>query len=114
MNKLEKGKILQLFFDFDTVTRETFDSPEAFEYIYNQPTKFEQHTELGKLADAGRRVGVLDVKGRYQSYLETINGSRMIDYSVSAFQDPPGGIELQVGRWSADDTGIWGTCLVAS
>ena len=109
MNKVKKGNILQLFFDFDTVTRETFDNPAAFEYVYNQPTKFEQHTELGKLADAGRRVGVLDVKGRYQSYLETINGNRMIDYAVSAFQDPPGGLELQVGRWNADDTGIWGS-----
>lgn len=109
MNKEEKGKSLQLFYDFDAVTRETFDSPEAFEYIYNQPNKFEQHTELGKLADAGKRVGVLDVKGRFQSYLETIKGNRMIDCSVTEFQDPPKGIELQVGRWTADETGIWKT-----
>lgn len=105
----EKNITLKPFFDFEAVTRETFDSPEAFEYIYNQPNKFEQHTELGKLADAGRKVGVLDVKGRYQSYVKTINGNRMIDYAVTDFQDPPSGLELQVGRWNADDTGIWGT-----
>ena len=45
----------------------------------------------------------------FQSREPIKKGLRVIDYSVSAFQDPPGGIELQVGRWSADDTGIWGT-----
>lgn len=94
-------------FNYEAVTRETFDSPQVFEYIHNQPDKFAQHTELGKLADAGRKVGVLDVKGRYQSYLETISGSRMRDYAVTEFRDPPEGLELQVGRWNADDSGIW-------
>ncbi len=95
------------YFDYDSVTRETFDSPEAFEYIYNRPDKFEQHIELGKLADAGRKVGVMDVKGRYHSYVQTVTGSRTIDYSMTEFHDPPEGIELQVGKWNADDSGIY-------
>lgn len=96
------------FFDFETVTRETFDGPAPFEYIYSlRDDKFRQHTELGKLADAGKAVGVLDVKGRFQSYVETINGMRPTDFSVTEFRDAPGGLELQIGRWNGDDTGVW-------
>ena len=31
-------------FNYEAVTRETFDSPQVFEYIHNQPDKFAQHT----------------------------------------------------------------------
>jgi len=106
---MNDSKVVPAFFDYEAVTRATFDNPEAFEYVYNQPDKFSQHTELGKLADAGKRVGVHDVKGRYQSYVETVRGGPTIDYSVTAFQDPPGDLELQIGRWNGDDNGIWQT-----
>ena len=106
---MSDSKVVPAFFDYEAVTRATFDDPAAFEYVYNQPDKFSQHTELGKLADAGKRVGVHDVKGRYQSYVETVRGGPMIDYSVTAFQDPPGDLELQIGRWNGDDNGIWQT-----
>ena len=96
------------YFDFETVTRDTFNNPEAFEYIYSlRSDKFRQTVELGKLAEAGRKHGVMNVKGLYQSYVETISGMRPVDYSVTEFQDPPDGLELQIGRWNGDDNGIW-------
>lgn len=96
------------FFDFKAITRETFNGPEAFEYIHNlRSDKFRQTVELGKLADAGRKVGVMNVKALYQSYVETVSGMRPVDYSVTEFGDAPGGLELQIGRWNGDDNGIW-------
>ncbi|MFA5636263.1 MAG: DUF927 domain-containing protein [Anaerovoracaceae bacterium] len=105
---MSDSKVIPAFFDYEAVTREAFDEPAPFEYIYGlREDKFRQHTELGKLADAGKRVGVHDVKGRYQSYVETINGMRPTDYSVTEFGDAPGGLELQIGRWNGDESGVW-------
>lgn len=98
------------YFDYETVTRATFDGPEAFEHVYSfRKDKFQETIELGKLADAGKKVGVMNVKARYQSYVETISGMRPIDYSVTEFHDAPLGLELQIGRWCGDDSGVWQT-----
>ena len=95
------------FFDFESVTREMFDKPEVYEYILNQPNEFARTTELGKLTDAGRRVGVLNVVGRNEAYLKSISTERMANCALSNFKNPPNGVQLQVGDWNADETGIW-------
>lgn len=100
-------KQLQPFFDYESVTRETFNTPEAYEYVLNQPDKFTQQIELGKLSDAGKKVGVQNVKGLFKSFVESIKYSNANDCAITEFSDLPSGLELQTGRWNATDEGIW-------
>lgn len=90
-------------FDYENVTAETFQQLETWEYLYNIEPEFNQELELNKMSEAGKKVGVMNVKGLFSSYVRSLN--RMTNEGKRPTEFDGQEIELW-SNWKADDGGV--------
>lgn len=96
----EKGIVLY--------TKEAFtDSTAPFEEVYKFiDDKFTLVREIEKMSDRAKAVGVPNFKKMFQTYCASLkaNSSQIYSTNSTNFSDQP--IELNSGRWEADEYGI--------
>ncbi len=89
-------------------TKEAFtDSTAPFEEVYQYiGDKFTLERELEKMSDRAKTVGIRNFKKLFQAYCEAqrANSSPIYSENSTNFSDQP--IELNTGRWEADEYGI--------
>lgn len=89
-------------------TKEAFtDSTTPFEEVYKFiGDKFTLERELEKMSDRAKTVGIRNFKKLFQAYCEAqrANSSPVYSENSTNFSDQP--IELNSGRWDADEYGI--------
>lgn len=89
-------------------TKEAFlESTTPFEEVYKYiGDKFTLNREIEKMSDNAKAVGIRNFKKLFQAYCEAqrANSSPIYSENSTNFSDQP--IELNSGRWEADEYGI--------
>ena len=82
-----------------------FYDPAEYARIAAIEDGFERQRALDEFAKAAKAVGVLGIKKMFADYVKQANGGKLYAENVTAFEGQP--LELRVGDWIADDTGIY-------
>lgn len=93
-------------FDLTTATKEDYWTTAPYEFLYSLRTdKFFHQKTLEELTEASRLAGCRNFKKMYAEYVKDIRQSSAKPVgSVTEFDGQR--LELQTGRWIADETGV--------
>ncbi len=89
-------------------TLEDFENGRVFEWLTSLKSGYQQAMEEQSLAKLAKKVGFTGFAKCLRAYRKTLRSislSVVRDDSVSDFADQP--LELNVGEWTADESGIW-------
>lgn len=89
-------------------TLEDFESGRVFEWLSSLKSGYQQAMEERSLKILAKEIGFTEFAKCLKEYRRELNAARMSvirDDGVSDFAEQ--GLELNVGEWTADESGIW-------